>query len=247
MRARLYAFTTLVFALAAAAPTALAQDSCDAHFTRSQAMGPLLTQAYAAMNPKNLETLKTLLPELEKTLSALPAKEIVAEACNGNHINAYTTYQQAQLNFLRDRGVDIGFPANFPIVKQPELNQAGAAYTTGWIKYELGDFAGALAAFDKGLVMFPHNPELQNEKLATLMQLKRFADVISYSEKVISASYLLSDENRGKIWQARAVAFMGMKDYKAADEALTVASRYANTEETRNLQKQVRDAMKTQN
>lgn len=247
MRACHYAFTSLVLALAAAAPAAIAQGSCDGYFTTSQTMGPLLTKAYAAMNPKNLETLKGLLPDLEKTLNAMPAKEIVPEVCGGNHINAYTTYQNAQLNFLRARGVDIGFPANLPIVKQPELNHAGIAYATGWIKYELGDFVNALAAFDKGLVMFPHSPELQNEKLATLMQLKRYDDVVSYSEKVIADSYALTDENRAKVWQARAVGFMGAKNNKAADEALTVALRYADTEDTRKLQKQLRDSMATPN
>ncbi|RYY96514.1 MAG: hypothetical protein EON61_21300 [Alphaproteobacteria bacterium] len=247
MRARGYAFTTLVFALAAAAPTATAQETCDGYFTRSQTMGPLLTKAYTAMSPTNLETMKTLLPELEAMLNALPAKEIAPEVCGGNHINAYTPYQHAQLGFLRARNVDIGFPANLPIVKQPELNHSGVAYTTGWIKYELGDFAGALAAFDKGLAMFPHNPELQNEKLATLLQLKRYAEVTAYSEKVLADSYTLTDLNRAKVWQARAVAFMGAKDNKAADEALTVAVRYADTEETRALQKQLRDSMGTQN
>jgi tetratricopeptide (TPR) repeat protein len=247
MRAHHYVFTTLVFALAAAAPAAIAQETCDGYFTKSQTMGPLLTKAYTAMSPKNLETLKSLLPELETALTALPAKEIVPEVCGGNHINAYTAYQNAQLNFLRGRGVDIGFAANLPIVKQPELNHSGIAYTTGWIKYELGDFAGALVAFDKGLAMFPHSPELQNEKLATLVQLKRYADVATYSEKVLAESYTLTDENRAKVWQARAVGFMGAKDNKAADEALTVATRYADTNETRALQKQLRDSMATRN
>jgi len=65
MRARNYAFTALVFAAVVAAPTALAQQTCDTYFTKSQALEPLLTKAYAAMSPKKLETLKALLPELE--------------------------------------------------------------------------------------------------------------------------------------------------------------------------------------
>ncbi|RYG32272.1 MAG: hypothetical protein EON93_11540 [Burkholderiales bacterium] len=247
MRARGYAFTTLVFALAAAAPSAIAQETCDGYFTRSQTMGPLLTKAYAAMSPANLETLKQLLPELDSALTTLPAKEVAPEVCGGNHINAYTPHQHAQLSFLRARNVDIGFPTNLPIVKQPELNHSGIAYATGWIKYELGDFAGALAAFDKGLAMFPHNADLQNEKLATLVQLKRYADVSAYSEKVLADSYTLTDENRAKVWQARAVGMMGAKDNKGADEALTVAMRYADREETRALQKQLRDSMSTPN
>jgi len=247
MRAYGYAFTTLVFALALAAPSASAQETCDGYFTKSQTMQALLTKAYAAMNPANVETMKKLLPELESTLNTLPAKEVAPEVCGGNHINAYTAHQNAQLGFLRARNVDIDFPANLPIVKQPELNHSGIAYATGWMKYELADFAGALAAFDKGLAMFPHNPELQNEKLATLLQLKRYADAVAYSEKVLAESYTLTDENRAKIWKARAVGFMGAQDNKAADEALTVTSRYADTEETRALQKQVRASMGTQN
>jgi tetratricopeptide (TPR) repeat protein len=247
MRARNYAFTALVFAAVVAAPTALAQQTCDAYFTKSQALEPLLTKAYAAMSPKNLETLKALLPELESALNSLPAQEVKPEVCGGNHINAYTTHQNAELNFQRARGVDIGFASNLPIVKQPDLNHAGAAYVTGWIKYELKDFTGALAAFEKGLAMFPHNPELQTEKLATLSELKRFADVVAYSDKVISESYILNDDHRAKMWQARAVGFIGMNNNKAADEALTVSIRYANIEATRNLQNQVRAALGTAN
>lgn len=229
MRARHYAFTTLVLATAAAAPAAFAQQSCDGYFTTSQSLGPVLTKAYTAMSPKNLEVLKTLLPELESALNALPAQEVKAEVCGGNHINAYTMHQNAELNFQRARGADIGFPANLPIVKQPDLNQSGIAYTTGWIKYELRDFAGALAAFEKGLAMFPHNPELQSEKLATLVELKRFADAVAYSDKVISESFTLSDQNRAKVWQARAVGLIGTNDNKGADEALTVSLRYYDT------------------
>lgn len=247
MRARRYAFTTLVFALAATSPAAFAQQTCDGYFTASQSLGPLLTKTYTAMSPKNLETLKVLLPELETAVNALPAQEVKPEVCGGNHINAYTAYQNAQLNFQRARGVDIGFPANFPIVKQPELNHSGIAYTTGWIKYELKDFTGALAAFEKGLLMFPHNPELQTEKLATLTELKRYADVVAYTEAVIANSYTLSDETRAKVWQARAVGFIGMKDNKAADEALTVSIRYYNTEDARTLQSSVRAALGTLN
>lgn len=247
MRARHYAFTTHVFAAAVAAPTSIAQQTCDGYFTASQALGPVLTKAYTAMSPKNLETLKTLLPELEKALNALPAQEVKPEVCGGNHINAYTAYQNAQLNFQRARGVDIGFPANLPIVKQPDLNHSGVAYATGWIRYELKDYTGALAAFEKGLLMFPHNTELQTEKLATLTELKRYADVIAYSETVIADSYTLSDETRAKVWQARAVGLIGMKDNKAADEALTVAIRYYNTEEARTLQSSVRAALGTSN
>ncbi|HPN04517.1 MAG TPA: hypothetical protein PK050_01825 [Hyphomonadaceae bacterium] len=247
MRARHYAFTTLVFAVAVTAPAAFAQQTCDAYFTKSQALEPLLNKAYAAMSPKNLETLKVLLPELESALNALPAQEVKSEVCGGNHINAYTAHQNAELNFQRARGVDIGFASNLPIVKQPELNQAGTAYVTGWIKYELKDFTGALAAFEKGLAMFPHNPDLQTEKLATLLELKRYADVVAYSDKVISESYILNDEQRAKIWQARAVGFVGTSDNKAADEALTVSIRYSNIEATRTLQSQVRAALGTPN
>ncbi len=246
MRARHYAISTLVFALAAAAPIASAQ-TCDAYFTKSQSLGPLLTKAYAAMSPANIETMKTLLPELESALNALPAQEVKAEVCGGNHINAYTVYQNAELNFQRARGVDIGFPKDFPIVKQPELNQSSIAYATGWMRYELGDFSSALAAFEKGLVMFPHNAELQNEKLATLTQLKRYSDIIAYSEKILADSHAMSDENRAKVWQARAVGFMGTNDNKLADESLNVSLRYLDNADTRALQKRVREALGTPN
>ena len=95
--------------------------------------------------------------------------------------------------------------------------------------------------------MFPHNPDLQTEKLATLLELKRYADVVAYSDKVISESYILNDEQRAKIWQARAVGFVGTSDNKAADEALTVSIRYSNIEATRTLQSQVRAALGTPN
>jgi tetratricopeptide (TPR) repeat protein len=240
MRIRHYAFAILI-TTGCAAP-AFAQ-TCDAYFTKSQSMKDVITGAYAAMGDGNLEAQKKALPSLEAALNTLPAVEIKPEVCNGTHINAYTAYQSAELGFLRGRGVDIGFPANLPIVKQPELNHRALAYAVGWIKYELSDFAGALTAFEKGLAMYPHDPDLQNEYLATLLQLNRNADVISYSERVLANGFDLSDGNRAKIYKARGVAQFAVKDLKSADDSMTVALRYQYEDDTSAIQKQIQAAM----
>ena len=43
--------------------------------------------------------------------------EVKAEVCNGNHINAYTVHQYLELSMLRAKDVNIGFPADLPIVQ----------------------------------------------------------------------------------------------------------------------------------
>ncbi|MEQ1609484.1 MAG: hypothetical protein ABL956_11040 [Hyphomonadaceae bacterium] len=102
-------------AIACVAP-ATAQDTCNGHFTRSQGLGALVGDAYAAMKSKDPEEMSRLLPLLEAAF-ALSASEVKPEICDGNHINAYTRYQNSELNFLRLRSVDIEFPANLPILK----------------------------------------------------------------------------------------------------------------------------------
>lgn len=99
VRARCYVFAYLVMAIACVAP-ATAQDTCNGHFTRSQGLGALVGDAYAAMSSKDPEEMKRLLPLLEAAFATLSASEVKPEICDGNHINAYTRYQNSELNFL---------------------------------------------------------------------------------------------------------------------------------------------------
>lgn len=241
MRALRYVSAVLIATLSCATP-ALAQ-TCDAYFTKSQSMKDVIDEAYKAMNDRNIEAQKKVLPSLEAVFNTLPATEVKAELCNGNHINAYTIYQAAELGFLRARGIDIGFPADLPIVKQPELNHRLLAYAVGWIKYELNDFTGALASFEKGLAMFPHDSDLQNEYLATLMQVERYADIVTYTDRWLTNGFDLTDANRAKYYKARGLAQFNINDLKAANDSMTVALRYQYDEETVDLQKKVQDAM----
>lgn len=234
--------TALIVAITCATPS-LAQDSCNAHFTRSQAMGPIVGQAYTAMQAKSAADYTKLLPAMEKELNALPAAEIKAEACDGNHINAYTVQQYVTLTTLKSRGVAAGFPADLPIVKQPDLNHSVLAYAVGWMKYEQSDFEGALAAFTKGLAMFPYDAGLQQEYVATLVQLKRNADVIAYADKVLADGTAMDDQGRAKIYSARAIAQYSQGDLKGAVDMLGVSLKYNNTTETQTLQKQIQDAL----
>jgi tetratricopeptide (TPR) repeat protein len=242
MRASHYALTTVALVLPWLSPAAAAQ-TCDAYFTRSQSLSALVTEAYASMKPLNPTAMANVLPKIEAELNKLSSAEIKAEVCSGNHINAYTDHQYAELSALRAHGADTGFPAKLPLVKQPDLNQASLAYAVGWIKYEQGNFDGALAAYSKGLGMFPHNAELQNEYLASLMQLKRYDDLLEYSDKVITESFLVKDATLGKIYAARGVAQAAKEDFKSAEESFRVSLLYDNTEDTRSLQEQVKDLM----
>lgn len=246
MRAGHFVFATLVFCALGAAPAAMAQ-TCDAYFEKSKALAPVVTEAYAAMSPANPKAMATALPKLEAEFNKLPATEIKAELCNGNHINAYTDHQFAELNALRAHGLATGFPADVPLVKQPDMNHAPLAYAVGWIKYEQGNFDGALVAYAKGLAMFPHNQDLQNEYLATLMQLKRFGDVVDFSGKILSENLVTTDKGLGKIYAARAVAQMALNQYKEADESFTASLNYDSNDETRSMQAELKTAMSNKN
>ncbi|ESQ89705.1 hypothetical protein ABAC460_12625 [Asticcacaulis sp. AC460] len=210
----------------AATDSAGAVGTCDAYFTKSQSMSTDLSTAFTAMNPKDPAKMAAILPALQRHLDSLPAAEVRAEVCNGNHINAYTTYQNVVLGVQRDKGIDTGFPAILPVVKQPELNHSSVAYTVGWIKYEQGDFPGALAAFNKGLIMFPHNHPLQNEYLATLVQMQNGPGIVAYAEKILSQTYDLDDTMRGKVWAAHGLGLFFSGKVKEADDSLSVSLRY---------------------
>ncbi|EGF90483.1 hypothetical protein ABI_35060 [Asticcacaulis biprosthecium C19] len=229
-------------AAAAATDSAGATGTCDSHFTRSQALSTDLSAGFAAMSSKDPKKMAEVLPALQRQLDALPAAEIRPEVCNANHINAYTTYQNVQLSLLRDKGIDTGFPANLPLVKQPELNQSTLAYAVGWIKYEQGDFPGALAAFNKGLIMFPHYHPLQHEYLLTLVQLKNGAGVVAYAEKVLTQTHDLDDTMRGKIWAAHGMGLIMTGQAKQADDSFTVSLRYNYDQSIADLQAAIRKA-----
>ena len=206
-------------------------------------MGDVLGSAYTAMQAGSSTEYAKLLPAMEALLNALPAAEIKAEACDGNHINAYTVQQFVALTTLKSRGIATGFPADLPIVKQPDLNQASLAYSVGWMKYELKNFEGALAAFTKGLAMFPNDPSLQQEYVATLAQLQRYGDLIAYADKVLADGSAMDDKARAKIYSARAVAQYGQGDLKGAIDMLGVSLKYQNTTETQSLLKRIQDAL----
>jgi tetratricopeptide (TPR) repeat protein len=223
---------------------ALAADSCNAYFTRSQSLAALLSPAYTAMNSKDAAAQKAALPGLEAQLNALPASEIKAEVCDGNHINAYTSYQYIELGLLRANGIN-RFPANLTLVKQPDLNQASLAYVVGWIKYEQKDYTGALAAYAKGLAMFPHDHSLQQEYMAALLQLGRYKDLVDFDDKVLADTLDYDDVTLAKAYSSRAVAEMGLGNMKESDDAFTVSLRYNYTNDVADMQKQVRDVMAT--
>lgn len=242
MRIHTRILTTLFVAAACATP-AFAQESCNAHFTRSQTIGDLVGPAYTAMQAKSSGDYAKLLPAMEQALNAIPAAEIKAEACDGNHINAYTVQQYVALTTLKSRGIATGFPADLPIVKQPDLNQASLAYSVGWMKYELNNFDGALAAYAKGLAMFPNEPSLQQEYVATLAQLKRYGDLIAYADKVLADGTAMDDKARAKIYNARALAQYGQGDLKGAIDILGASLKYQNMPETQDLLKLVQNAL----
>lgn len=233
----------LVLGLALLAPASTAQTppTCNDHFTKSTTLSQSVADAYAAMSAKDAAKQAALLPALETQLNALPATEIKAEVC-ATHINAYTTYQFNDLTALRSRGLATGFPAELPLVKQPDLNHAVLAYAVGWIKYEQGAWDAALAAFTKGLAMFPHDVNLQQEYVATLLQLKRYKDVVTYTDKMLTDANGMDDENRAKTYHARGVALYASADNAAALDALAAALKYQNTDEIQATQKVILDA-----
>ena len=88
-----------------------------------------VANAFKAMTAGDKATQAAILPALQAQFNGLLPYEIRPEICNANHINAYTDYQFFQLSTLRAQGVDTGFPANLPLVKQPNLNHSALAYT----------------------------------------------------------------------------------------------------------------------
>jgi len=245
MHAKLLALSTMALVMALHGPASHAQGSqtCDGYFDASQKMSSILQKAFDAINAKNAADQAAVLPAIESELNKLAAVEVKPEVCNGNHINAYTQHQFLELSTLRAKGVDIGFPANLPIVKQPNLNQGSLAYAVGWIKFERGDFNAALPAYEKGLAMFPHDHNLQNEYLATLIRLQRYKDTIAFSDKILANTYDFDDETRSKILFARGIAFYSDNQLDDAKEALKVAKRYNDTDEIDAEIKLVDDAL----
>lgn len=203
---------------------------CQGYFDQSQSLTTSLAAAFKSMAAADKASLQVLLPTMEKQLDDLLPYEIKPEVCDGNHINAYSSYQFFELNALRGNGVNSGFPANLPIVKQPDMNQPSLAYAVGWTKYELGDFDGALAAYGKGLAMFPHYHALQQEYVSALLQLKRAPQALSYIDNVLGGTYDLSDEERGKMFEGRGVALLMTGALDPAIDSLSVSLRYHYSE-----------------
>lgn len=221
---------------------AVATTTCDAYFAQSAAMSSSLGDAFRAMQAHDITTLGTLLPGLKAQLSGLPMTEIKPETCDGTHINAYTQYQYFELSVLRARSVNTGLPATLPLVKQPALNQALLPYAIGWTLFEQKDFEGALAVYSKGLAMFPHDHNLQNEYAATLLALGRNADGVAYIDSVLNGTYDLSDEDRAKLFAGRGFALFLLDRFDEADSAYTVAQSYNYTDSTKQMQEQLQTA-----
>lgn len=224
------------------APAAFAQDACDTLMAQSRSLSDAVSQAFEAIQAKDAAAQTQILPRLEVLFSGLPATEIKPQVCNNVYISAYTVMQYTRLNLQRAAGIDTGFPANLPIVKQPQLNQDNLSYALGWIKYEKGDFPGALAVFEKGLKISPDNQELQNEYLASLMQLKRYADVISASTKFIENTLVMTDAGRSKVFQALALAQFLTGDTTQAATSAQTAVYYDNNDSTRATLEQIKSA-----
>lgn len=242
MRLRFSAISAIAFALTVGAPLAHAQDACEANLAASRDMAQVVIDAFTAIKAKDRAGQDKVLPQLEAVFNKLPAAEIKPVLCSATHIDVYTPDQFAELSFLREHGVDIGFPKNIPIVKQPRLNQENLAYAVGWIKYEQGNFAGALTVFEKALKMYPDSPELQNEYLASLMQLKRYADVAAAGERFMTNSYLMTDTTRSKVYQAMALAQINIGQNDAAKQSAQVAVYYDDNDSTRQTKQQIDDA-----
>ncbi len=219
----------------------LARDSaattgtCDAYFTQSQALGPLLDPAVKALAAHDSATLIALLPSLQPQLDALPATEVRPEVCSGNHINAYTRHQFIELGVQRAHGVDTGLPAGLPLVKQPDLNQAGLAFVVGWARYEQKDYDGGLAALGKGLAMFPHDHALLNEYAATLVQLRQGAQVVTFVDGALANTYDLDDRERSTLYVARATGLLMLHALDASEQNLTIALRYHYSDQVKKM------------
>ncbi len=226
----------------AARDSAATAATCSTYFAQSVALGPTLGTAFKALQARDLATLGTLLPGLQAQLNGVIASEVKPEVCDGNHINAYTEYQYFELSVLRARGIDTGLPAGLPLVKQPALNQPGLPYVVGWTLYEQKDFEGALAAYSKGLTMFPHDHALQNEYAATLLQLNRGAQTVSYVDSVLNGTYDLSDADRSKFFAGRGVGLILLGRLDEAETSFNVAQRYQYNESTKQFLDQLKAA-----
>jgi hypothetical protein len=215
---------------------------CDAYFTQSQSLDAALGPAFQAFGKHDVATLGTMLPNLQTLLAGLSPTEVKAEACDGTHINAYSTYDFFELSVLRDHGVDTGLPAALPLVKQPNMEQPLLAFIVGWTLYEQKDFQGALAAYGKGLTMFPHDHGLQSEYASTLQQLQRGAQTVSYTESVLAGTYDLSDQERAQVFIARAYGLVMMGRLDEADASLSISLRYGYTDLAKQMRDQLRQA-----
>lgn len=242
MHSKVIALSTLALVAALGAPASQAQ-TCDDYFNASKDLAQVVKTALDAITAKNTSAQLAALPAAEAALNKLAAAEVKAEVCNGNHINAYTPAQFIELSTLRAKGLDNGFPANLPIVKQPNLNQGALAYVVGWIKFEQGNFNAALPAYDKGLTMFPHDHNLQQEYLATLIRLQRYKDVVIYADKILGNTFDYDDDTRAKIYFAKGIAFFSDNKLDEAKDSLTAASRYNLTDDIQNYLDQVDDAL----
>lgn len=218
--------------------------TCDAYFAKSQFLTTSLQPTFEAMSKQDIARAASTLPLLEALLAEIPATEIKAEVCDGNHVNAYTAYQYFALNAARAGGADIGFPPALPIVKQPDLSQAALPFAVGWIKFEQKDFAGAMTAYKKGLAMYPHDHALENEVLATLMQQADGQGMVDYSDHLIASTFDYSDEDRAKIFAARATGSLMLGNLKDCDAALSVSLRYHYDANIAALEAKVRAAIK---
>ena len=242
MRLRSATLSVFAFSIALAAPAAGAQEDCDGPLNASRAMSDTVTEAFTAISDKDAAAQAKVLPKLKALMNTLPATEIKPQVCTGKNINTYTQMQYVDLSVMRDHGVNIGFPSDLPIVKQPQLNQGNLPYATGWIQYEQGDFTGALATFEKGLKIFPQNLEIQNEYLATLIQLQRNTDAAAAATKFIENTYTMTDAARSKMYQALAIAQFGLGDKAAATQSAQVSVYYDNTDSARSTQKLITDS-----
>ncbi len=218
---------------------------CDGYFTASRDMSDSLTPAFTAMTAHDTATLSRLLPGLQVELNALPASEIRAEVCTGNHINAYSAQQYAELNILRKHNAATGLPADLPVIKQPDLNHSALAYVVGWTYFEVGDLNSALAAYGKGLAMFPYNHILQSEYMATLLQLKQGVQAEAYANTVLNTTYDLDDSERAKFYEGRGVAEVVQGDLNSAIDSMTISLRYNSTDEVTSMLSQLQ-ALKAQ-
>ncbi|MEQ1783192.1 MAG: hypothetical protein ABMA14_17685 [Hyphomonadaceae bacterium] len=244
MRQRFSALSAIAFGLTLGAPLAYAQDPCEANLAASRNMAQVVSDGFAAIKAKDRAAQDKVLPQLEAAFNKLAAAEIKPVTCTNAHIDTYTPSQFTRLSLLRANGVDTGFPTDVPIVKQPRLNQENLAFAVGWIRYERTDYAIALSIFEKGLKMYPDSAELQNEYLATLMQLKRYADLTAAAEQFLLNSYLMTDETRAKVYQAMAIAQTNLNQKDAATQSAQVAVYYDSNDSTLQTQQQVTDAFK---